>query len=403
MDLSLSPRAEALRTELLDFMDSRVYPNEQTHADEVAASGDRHTRPPILQQLKAEARARGLWNLFLPDEEHGAGLSNVDYAHLCEILGRSPLLAPEACNCSAPDTGNMEVLHMFGTPEQQQEWFVPLLDGQIRSAFFMTEPDVASSDARNIRSSIVRDGDDYVVNGRKWWSSGAAAPDCRVGIFMGVSDPDAEPYRQQSMILVPLDTPGVEVVRELPVFGHYDGHGGHPEMRFTDVRVPASNLIAGEGDGFMIAQARLGPGRIHHCMRLIGMAERGLELACRRAIEREAFGKAIARQGKIQAWVAQARVRIEQVRLLTLKTAWLMDTVGNKGARMEISAIKVAAPAMAEWVLDKAIQIHGAAGFSNDTPLAMMWAHARTLRMADGPDEVHEMSLARREFGRYLS
>jgi acyl-CoA dehydrogenase len=268
--------------------------------------------------------------------------------------------------------------------------------------FFMTEPDVASSDARNIQSRIERDGDHYVINGRKWWSSGAAAPDCKVGIFMGVTDPDAEPYRQQSMILVPLDTPGVEVVRELPVFGHYDGHGGHPEMSFTDVRVPAANLIANEGDGFMIAQARLGPGRIHHCMRLIGMAERGLELACRRAIEREAFGKALARQGKIQHWVAQARVRIEQARLLTLKTAWLMDTVGNKGARMEVAAIKIVAPSMAEWVLDKAIQVHGGAGFTNDYPLAMMWAHARTLRMADGPDEVHEMSVARREFGQYL-
>lgn len=403
MDLSLSPRAQELRAELLDFMETRVYPNEQVYAEEVAAADDPHIRPPILQALKAEARERGLWNLFLPDAEHGAGLTNLDYAHLCEILGRSPLIAPEACNSNAPDTGNMEVLHMFGTPEQQDEWLRPLLAGEIRSAFFMTEPDVASSDARNIRSSIVRDGDEYVVNGRKWWSTGAAAPDCRVGIFMGVSDPDAEPYRQQSMVLVPMDAPGVEVVRELPVFGHYDGHGGHPEMRFTDVRVPASNMLSAEGDGFMIAQARLGPGRIHHCMRLIGMAERGLELACRRALSREAFGKPIAQQGKIQAWVAQARVKIEQARLLTLKTAHLMDTVGNKGARMEISAIKIVAPSMAEWVLDKAIQIHGGGGFSDDYPLAMMWAHARTLRMADGPDEVHEMSVARREFGKYLS
>jgi acyl-CoA dehydrogenase len=402
VDLGLSPRGQELRETLLDFMDAHVYPNEQVFSDQVAASGDRHARPPILQELKTTARERGLWNLFLPDDEHGAGLSNVDYAHLCEIMGRSPLIAPEACNCSAPDTGNMEVLAMFGTDEQKQEWLEPLLEGQIRSVFFMTEPDVASSDARNIQSRIERDGDHYVINGRKWWSSGAAAPDCKVGIFMGVTDPDAEPYRQQSMILVPLDTPGVEVVRELPVFGHYDGHGGHPEMSFTDVRVPAANLIANEGDGFMIAQARLGPGRIHHCMRLIGMAERGLELACRRAIEREAFGKALARQGKIQHWVAQARVRIEQARLLTLKTAWLMDTVGNKGARMEVAAIKIVAPSMAEWVLDKAIQVHGGAGFTNDYPLAMMWAHARTLRMADGPDEVHEMSVARREFGQYL-
>ena len=402
MDLSLSPRAQELRTELLDFMESSVYPNEDTFREQLESSGRPHARPPVMHELKAEARERGLWNLFLPDPEHGAGLSNVDYAQLCEILGRSPLIAPEACNCSAPDTGNMEVLHDFGTPAQQEEWLHPLLEGEIRSAFFMTEPDVASSDARNIQSSIVRDGDEYVINGRKWWSSGAAGDDCAVGIFMGVTDPDAESYRQQSMILVPTDTPGVEMVRELPVFGAYDPLGGHPEMRFTDVRVPASNMIANEGDGFMIAQARLGPGRIHHCMRLIGMAERGLELACRRAIEREAFGKPLARQGKIQAWVAQARTRIDQARLLTLKTAHLMDTVGNKGARQEISAIKIVAPSMAEWVLDKAIQIHGGKGFTDDTPLAMMWSHARTLRMADGPDEVHEMSVARREFGKYL-
>ena len=401
MDLSLTPRATELRTKLLDFMETRVYPNEHTFREQVEASGNRHVRPPILQELKQEARELGLWNLFLPDEEHGSGLSNVDYAQLCEILGRSPLIAPEACNCNAPDTGNMEVLHMFGTPEQQGEWLEPLLAGRIRSAFFMTEPDVASSDARNIRSSIVRDQDEYVINGRKWWSSGAAAPDCRIGIFMGVTDRDAEPYRQQSMVLVPLDTPGVEIVRELPVFGAYDGAGGHPEMRFTDVRVPVTNMLASEGDGFMIAQARLGPGRIHHCMRLVGMAERALELACRRALDRQAFGKPLAEQGKIQAWVAQARVRIEQARLLTLKAAHLMDTVGNKGARMEVSAIKIVAPSMAEWVLDKAIQIHGGMGFTDDTPLAMMWSHARTLRMADGPDEVHEMAVARREFRRH--
>ena len=401
MDLSLSPRAQGLRSELLNFMDSRVYPSEAEFRAQVEDSDNRHQRPAILEELKQEAKDRGLWNLFLPDEEHGAGLSNVDYAQLCEILGRSPFIAPEACNCSAPDTGNMEVLHMFGTPEQQREWLTPLLNGTIRSAFFMTEPDVASSDARNIRSSIVRDGEDYVINGRKWWSSGAAAPECKIGIFMGVTDPDAEPYRQQSMVLVPLATPGVEVVRELPVFGAYDGAGGHPELRFTDVRVPASNLIAGEGDGFTIAQARLGPGRIHHCMRLIGMAERALELACRRAMTRSAFGKPLAEQGKIQVWVAQARVRIEQARLLTLRTAWLMDTVGNKGARMEVSAIKMVAPSMAEWVLDKAIQIHGGMGFTDDTPLAQMWSQARTLRMADGPDEVHEMAVARREFRRH--
>jgi acyl-CoA dehydrogenase len=402
VDLGLSARGVELRDELLDFMDVHVYPNEQAFFDAIEASGDRHHHPPLMEELKAEAKRRGLWNLFLPDAEHGAGLSNLDYAHLAEITGRSPLIAPEATNCAAPDTGNMEVLHMFGTPDQQDEWLRPLLAGEIRSAFFMTEPDVASSDARNIASRIERDGDDYVVNGRKWWSSGAASDRCRIGIFMGVTDPEAEPYRQQSMILVPLDTPGVRVVRELPVFGNLDGHGGHPEVEFVDVRVPASNLLATEGDGFMIAQARLGPGRIHHCMRLIGMAERAFDLMCERSLVREPFGKPIARQGVFQHWIAQARVRIEQARLLTLKAAYLMDTVGNKGARMEISAIKIVAPSMAEWVLDKAIQTFGGGGFTNDQPLALMWAHARTLRMADGPDEVHEMALARRELKRYL-
>jgi acyl-CoA dehydrogenase len=402
VEFAYSPRCEELRQSLLEFMDEWVYPNEQAYYAQIEASGHRHERPPLMDELKQEARKRGLWNLFLPDPEHGAGLTNAEYAPLAEITGRSPLIAPEALNCSAPDTGNMEVLHDFGTPEQQEEWLHPLLEGEIRSAFFMTEPDVASSDARNIQSRIERDGDEYVINGRKWWSSGAASPDCRIGIFMGVTDPDAEPYRQQSMILVPTDAPGVSMVRELPVFGHYDAHGGHPEMAFEDVRVPASNLIGNEGDGFMIAQARLGPGRIHHCMRLIGMAERGFDLMCERSISREAFGKPLARQGKIQHWIAQARVRIEQARLLTLKAAWLMDTVGNKGARMEISAIKIVAPSMAEWVLDKAIQVHGGKGFTNDVPLAMMWAHARTLRMADGPDEVHEMALARRELKGFL-
>lgn len=402
MNLAASPKAERLREELRDFLDTRIIPNESTHQAQIEASGDRHHHPAILEELKSEARERGLWNLFLPDENYGAGLTNLDYAHLAELTGRSPVIAPEAVNCAAPDTGNMEVLHMFGTPDQQDEWLLPLLDGRIRSAFFMTEPDRASSDARNIASRIERDGDDYVINGRKWWSSGAASERCKVGIFMGVSDPDAEPYRQQSMILVPMDTPGVRVVRELPVFGHYDGHGGHPEVAFDDVRVPVSNLLANEGDGFRIAQARLGPGRIHHCMRLIGMAERAFDLMCERSFVREPFGKPIARQGVFQQWVAQARVRIEQARLLTLKAAHLMDTVGNRGARMEISAIKIVAPSMAEWVLDKAIQTHGGAGFSDDFPLAMMWSHARTLRMADGPDEVHEMALARRELRRFL-
>ena len=402
MDLSLSPRGAQLRDELQDLLETRIIPSEEIYREQIEASGDRHHHPPIVEELKAEARQRGLWNLFLPDEEHGAGLSNLDYAYLAELTGRSVLIAPEVVNCSAPDTGNMEVLHMFGTPAQQEQWLHPLLEGEIRSAFFMTEPAVASSDARNIQARIERDGDHYVINGRKWWSSGASSARCKVGIFMGITDPDAEPYRQQSMILVPMDTPGVGVVRDLPVFGRYDGHGGHPEVEFVDVRVPAENLLAEEGDGFMIAQARLGPGRIHHCMRMIGIAERAFDLMCRRALEREPFGRPIAQQGLFHHWVAQARVRIEQARLLTLKAASLMDTVGNKGARMEISAIKVVAPSMAEWVLDKAIQTHGGAGFTDDTPLAMMWAHARTLRMADGPDEVHEMALARREIKRYL-
>jgi acyl-CoA dehydrogenase len=402
LDLTLSPRGAELRAELAELLDTWVLPNEQRYHDEIAASGDRHHHPAVMEELKAEARRRGLWNLFLPDATRGAGLTNLDYAHLAELTGRSPLIAPEALNCNAPDTGNMEVLHMFGTPEQQRRWLDPLLEGEIRSSFFMTEPDVASSDARNIRCRIERVGDEYVINGRKWWSTGAAGPRTQVGILMGVTDPDESPYRQQSMILVPLDAPGYRVVRELPVFGHYDGHGGHPEVEFVDVRVPASNLIGDEGDGFAIAQARLGPGRIHHCMRLIGMAERGFDLMCERALSRETFGKPVARQGKVQHWIAQSRVMIEQARLLTLKAARLMDTVGNKGARLEISAIKIVAPSMAEWVLDKAIQVHGGAGFSDDTPLAMMWAHARTLRMADGPDEVHEMALARRELKRYL-
>ena len=397
MDFAPTDRARDYHDRLQAFMDEAVYPNEQVHADQVAASGDRHHHSRVMQELKVEARSRGLWNLFLPDEEHGAGLTNLEYAPLAELTGRSPLLAPEATNCAAPDTGNMEVLAMFGTPEQQDQWLHPLLEGEIRSAFFMTEPAVASSDARNITSSIVRDGDDYVVNGRKWWSSGAASPRCKVGIFMGLTDPDEGPYRQQSMILVPMDTPGVEVVRELPVFGHYDGHGGHPEVEFTDVRVPASNLVGTEGDGFMIAQARLGPGRIHHCMRAIGMAERALELMVDRALAREAFGSRLADKGKIQAWIAQSRVRIEAARLLVLKTAWLMDTVGNKGARTEISAIKVMAPAVAEYVIDKAIQVHGGAGVTDDFPLATMHSIIRTMRIFDGPDEVHEMAIARRE------
>ena len=401
MNLTMSAKGEQLHAELEGFLHERVLPSEARYEEEIRASGDLHHHPPVLDELATEARSRGLWNLFLPDEEHGAGLSNLDYAHLAELTGRSPLIAPVVTNCAAPDTGNMEILHLFGTPQQREQWLHPLLEQEIRSAFFMTEPDVASSDARNIRTSIVREGDEYVINGRKWWSSGAASDRCKVGIVMGVTDPEAEPYHQQSMVLVPMDTPGVEVVRELPVFGRYDGHGGHPEVSFTDVRVPATNLLGAEGDGFAIAQQRLGPGRIHHCMRAIGMAERAFELMCERAWARTPFGKPIAAQGMFHHWVAQARVRIEQARLLTLKTAHLMDTVGNTGARMEISAIKIVAPSMAEWVLDKAIQTYGGQGFTDDTPLAMMWAHARTLRTIDGPDEVHEMALARRELKPY--
>jgi acyl-CoA dehydrogenase len=401
LDLSLSPRGREMRDRMAVFLDEHVIPAEARHREEIEASGERHHHPAVMEELKALARAQGLWNLFLPDAEVGGGLTNVDYAHIAELTGRSPVIAPEAINGAAPDSGNMEVLHHFGTDEQRRAWLDPLLDGTIRSAFLMTEPDQPSSDARTISTRIARDGDHYVIDGRKWWSSGASSPRCRVAIVMGVTDPDADPHRRQSMVLVPMDTPGVRIVRDLPVFGHYDGHGGHPEVELTGVRVPVTNLIGGQGDGFAIAQARLGPGRIHHCMRLIGMAERAFDLMVTRALDRAPFGRAIADQGVFRHWVAQARVRIDQARLLTLKAARLMDTVGNEGARLEISAIKVVAPSMAEWVLDKAIQTHGGLGFTDDVPLAMMWAHARTLRMADGPDEVHEMALASREVRRY--
>jgi acyl-CoA dehydrogenase len=400
MDFAFDAKTEQLRAELLEFMESHVYPAEAI-AVEQTAGAPQWTIPPILEELKAEARRRGLWNLFLPHHRLGAGLSNLQYAPLAEISGRSPHLAPEALNCSAPDTGNMEVLAMFGDERHQERWLKPLLAGEIRSAFCMTEPDVASSDATNITTLIEREGDEYVINGRKWWSSGAMNPRCEIFIVMGKTDPAAERHRQQSMILVPRDAPGVEVHRGLRVFGFDDGwHGGHAEMTFTDVRVPAANLIGEEGDGFAIAQARLGPGRIHHCMRLIGMAERALDLMCRRARERIAFGKPLAAQGVVGEWIAESRVRIEQARLLVLKTAWLMDTAGNKGAHTEIQAIKIAVPAMAEWVLDKAIQVHGGGGVSEDFPLSHMWAAARTLRLADGPDEVHRASLAKRELRR---
>jgi acyl-CoA dehydrogenase len=403
MDFAYDAKTEELRTKLLAFMDEHVYPAEAVLEQQLHDAADPWERQPILEELKAEARRQGLWNLFLPDPEHGAGLTNLQYAPLAEITGRSPHLAPEALNCAAPDTGNMEVLSMFGTDEQKKQWLQPLLDGEIRSAFCMTEPEVASSDATNIATRIERDGDDYVINGRKWWSSGAMNPNCAIFIVMGKTDPDAERHRQQAMILVPRDTPGVTVTRAMHVFGYGDhAHGGHAEIEFADVRVPAANLISGEGEGFAIAQARLGPGRIHHCMRLIGMAERALELMCRRASSRVAFGKPIAAQGVVHEWIAESRVRIEQARLLVLKTAWLMDTVGNKGAHTEIQAIKIGTPSMTEWVLDKAIQAHGGAGVSQDFPLAELWAATRTLRLADGPDEVHRMSLAKRELKKYL-
>jgi acyl-CoA dehydrogenase len=403
MEFSYDARTLELREKLQAFLDEKVHPAEAVLAEQVADPGYRQwTRPPIIDELKAEARSRGLWNLFLPDKRYGAGLTNLQYAPLAELTGRSPSLAPEALNCAAPDTGNMEVLSEFGSPEQQDRWLKPLLEGEIRSAFCMTEPEVASSDASNIRTRIERDGSDYVINGHKWWSSGAMDERCEIFIVMGQTDPDAPRHRRQSQILVPRNTPGVEVKRGMNVFGYTDGtHGGHAEVFFRDVRVPAANLIAGEGEGFAIAQARLGPGRIHHCMRLIGMAERALELTCRRALEREPFGKPLAEQGVVQEWIADARVRIEQLRLLVLKTAWLMDTVGNKGAHTEIQSIKIATPETVQGILDKAIQAHGAGGVSQDFPLAQLWASARTLRLADGPDEVHRRSLARRELKRY--
>jgi acyl-CoA dehydrogenase len=399
MDFEISERCKEFQERLQAFMDESILPAEAAYAEQLRASGDPHHQPQVMEDLKVEARERGLWNMFHPDPEYGPGLTNAEYAPLAEMLGRSPI-ASEACNCSAPDTGNMEVLSLFGTPAQNDAWLTPLLDGDIRSAFGMTEPDVASSDATNIRLRIERDGDAYVLNGRKWWTSNAMHPHCRILIVMGKTNPDGPRHRQQSMVLVPLDTPGVTIERELPVFGYID-HEGHAEVSFEDVRVPADNLIAGEGDGFMISQARLGPGRIHHCMRAIGAAERALELLCRRATVRETFGKPVAQNANIQDWIAEARIEIEMVRLLTLKTAWLMDTVGNKEARTEIAAIKVAAPQVALKVVDRAIQVHGGGGVSDDFPLAWSYAHLRTLRLADGPDEVHKRTLARWELAPY--
>ncbi|MGQ9896620.1 MAG: acyl-CoA dehydrogenase [Acidobacteriota bacterium] len=396
-----SPKALELRERLLAFMDKHIYPNESTFRDELAA-GPRWQPTRIVETLKAKAKAAGLWNLFLPESEYGAGLSNLDYAPLCEIMGRS-FLAPEVFNCSAPDTGNMEVLVRYGTPEQKKQWLEPLLAGEIRSCFAMTEPDVASSDATNIAARIERDGDTYIVNGRKWWTSGAGDPRCKLIIFMGKTNPEAPKHQQQSMILIPMDTPGVRVVRMLDVFGYDDAPHGHAEIMFENVRVPVSNLLLGEGRGFEIAQGRLGPGRIHHCMRLIGLAERSLEAMCRRALTRTAFGSPLAEQGVLRAAIADSRIDIDQARLLTLHAAAKMDRYGNKVARTEIAMIKVVAPNMALRVIDRAIQVHGGGGVCADFGLAYAWAQARTLRLADGPDEVHRETIAKLELTKYRS
>lgn len=405
MDFSYSPKTQALREQLLAFMDAHIYPNEARVHEELeanTAAGRRWTPLQTIEQLKPKARAQGLWNLFLPDSQLGAGLSNQEYAPLAEIMGRVPW-SSEVFNCSAPDTGNMETIVRYGTPQQQERWLKPLLAGEIRSAFAMTEPAVASSDATNIEARIERDGDNYVINARKWWTSGAGDPRCKILIFMGKTDPEAPRHSQQSMILVPMDTPGVKVLRPLSVFGYDDAPHGHMEVDFNQVRVPASNMLLGEGRGFEIAQGRLGPGRIHHCMRLIGLAERSLELMCQRALARVAFGKAVAAQTVTQERIAEARCQIEQARLLTLKAAWMMDVAGNKTAKSEIAMIKVVAPSMALRVIDWAMQAFGGAGVSQDTPLAHFYAHARTLRFADGPDEVHRNAIAKLELGKYAA
>ena len=400
MQLEVSNQTRELAARLSAFMDEHIYPNEAGFEEEVAA-GDRWQPTRIVEALKAKARAAGLWNLFLPESEYGAGLTNQQYAPLCEIMGRSPAFAAEVFNCSAPDTGNMEVLVRYGSAEQKRRWLDPLLAGEIRSCFAMTEPDVASSDATNIRSSIVRQGDDYVINGRKWYISGAGDPRCKIAIFMGKTDPTAARHLQQSMILVPMDTPGVTIRRMMSVFGYDHAPHGHAEITFENVRVPAANLLLGEGRGFEIAQGRLGPGRIHHCMRTIGLAERALETMCRRVLRRTAFGKLLADQGTIRADIAESRMELEQARLLTLRAAELMDSLGNKAARREIAMIKIIAPRAALRILDRAIQAHGAAGVSDDTFLASAWAHTRTIRLADGPDEVHREAIARAELAQY--
>ncbi|WP_276521009.1 acyl-CoA dehydrogenase family protein [Tomitella gaofuii] len=399
-----SERTEQLRKDLLDFMDAHVYPAESVYEQQMRESGDPHFQPPVMEELKAEARRRGLWNLFHPHPSSGVALTNLEYAPLAEIMGRSPHIAPEACNCNAPDTGNMEVLELFGTEEHKEKYLKPLLEGTMASAFAMTEPAVASSDATNIALSMVREGegDDavYVLNGRKWFASNALHKNCKVMIVMGKTDPSAETHRQQSMMVVPIDAPGVTVMRGLPVYGYQDREG-HAEIDFQDVRVPAKDVLKGEGEGFAISQARLGPGRIHHCMRVVGMAERALDLLCERALSRVTFGKPVAENANIQDWIAEARIEIDMVRLLTLKAADMMDTVGNKEARTEIAAIKVAAPQMALKVLDRAVQVHGAGGVTDDFPLARTWAGVRTLRLADGPDEVHKRAIARQELRKH--
>jgi acyl-CoA dehydrogenase len=400
MDFDFSSRVNELQAKLTEFMQAHVYPAEAEYFESVESGESRWSVPPIMEELKKKARKRGLWNLFLPDSEYGAGLSNLEYAPLAEIMGRSHI-ASEVFNCSAPDTGNMEVLVRYGTEDQKKTWLLPLLDGEIRSAFAMTEPGVASSDATNIQSSIEKDGESYLINGRKWWSSGAMDPRCKILIFMGKTDPGANRYRQQSMILVPMDTPGVSVLRPLTVYGYDHAPHGHAEMSFENVRVPASNLLLGEGRGFEIAQGRLGPGRIHHCMRLIGMAERALEAMCRRAEERVAFGRKLSEQGVVREAIANSRIEIDQARLLTLKAADMMDKVGNKAARTEIAMIKVVAPSMALSVIDRAVQVHGGAGIGDDFGLAAAWAQARTLRLADGPDEVHRAAVAKLELRRH--
>jgi acyl-CoA dehydrogenase len=399
MDFAYGDKVNELRSRLLDFMESHVYPAEEVYRQQMEASGDPHHHPSIVEDLKKEARSRGLWNLFLPDDELGGGLSVVEYAPLAEITGRSPSLAPEALNCSAPDTGNMEILYMFGTDEQKERWLHPLLEGEIRSCFSMSEPDVASSDATNIRTRIERDGDQWVITGRKWFSSGAASSRCKFSIVMGLTDPGAQRHRQQSMVIVPMDTPGVEMEREPLVFGYQD-RGGHPQIHFDAVRVPVSNLLGEEGSGFAIAQARLGPGRIHHCMRSIGAAERCLDLMIQRSQARVAFGRPLSEQGVVREWIADARIRIEQARLLVLKTAWLIDNVGTKAARTEIAAIKVVAPELLTFVADRAIQLFGAAGLTEDFPVAQLYSMGRWLQIADGPDEVHRRSVAKAELAR---